>query len=350
MSQGGGTELVLAAGATLVGLHGWPVGAKGIAVADGCVLEGKLSVALGRARSHPRPDRQGHLAGALEHIRAGPLLAGTVQLDLARPTGSVEGGAEGHGVLRVNVDGDGSTQLGLHQLGHQRYARRAAHQQHRRDLLGSDAGGVEGPAQRPDRLAERWADHRLELATGDPDLGLHTGEQHRNRRLAVSGQRLLGLDALLAQAGERGQRGGVVVVESVEGPIERSGHEAEDGLVEIDATQAIDALGGTEDLEAGRGLAQHGGIEGAAAEVVDGDDLARFDTGRAGVVDGGRLRLAQRAHVGEPGQANRLRQQIELVGAPVGGMGQRDGVGLPALTVGDGGDHRAQELGHERLG
>ena len=48
-------------------------------------------------------------------------------------------------------------------------------------------------------------------------------------------------------------------------------------LVEVDAAEALDALGSTERLEAVGGLAQHGGVEGAAAEVVDGDDVARLD-------------------------------------------------------------------------
>ena len=51
----------------------------------------------------------------------------------------------------------------------------------------------------------------------------------------------------------------------------------EHGFVEVDAAEALDALRLAEDLEAVGGLAQHRGVEGAAAEVVDGDDVAGLD-------------------------------------------------------------------------
>ena len=53
----------------------------------------------------------------------------------------------------------------------------------------------------------------------------------------------------------------------------------EDRLVEVDAAEPLDALGLAEDLDAAGALAQHRGVERAAAEVVDGDDVA---VGRGG--------------------------------------------------------------------
>ncbi len=267
-----------------------------------------------------------------------------------RPAAGVEGGAEGHGVLGMDVDGHGPADLGLDQLGHEGDAGRAPHQQHRFDLLGGHTSGVEHPTQCPDGLTDGRADHRLELGPGDADLALQAGEQHRDGGMAVAGQRLLGFDALLAQAGQGSQRGRIFGVESVEGAVERSDYEPEHRLVEVDPTQAVDALGGAEDLETARALAQDGGIEGAAAEVVDGDHLAGLHPCRAGVVDGGGFGFAQGGHLAEPREAHRLGQHVELERAPVGGMGQGDRVGRPALALGDGVDHRAQELGHERFG
>ena len=59
----------------------------------------------------------------------------------------------------------------------------------------------------------------------------------------------------------------------------------EHGLVEVDAAEALDALGRADQLEAVAGLAQHGGVERAAAEVVDRDDVAGADPLGRGVVD-----------------------------------------------------------------
>ena len=53
----------------------------------------------------------------------------------------------------------------------------------------------------------------------------------------------------------------------------------EHGVVEVDPAEAFDALGGAEDVDADVALAQHGGVEGAAAEVVDRDGVA---VGRGG--------------------------------------------------------------------
>ena len=103
------------------------------------------------------------------------------------------------------------------------------------------------------------------------------------------------------------------------------------GLVEVDAAQALDPLGRAEQLEARIGPAKGGGVERATAQVVDGDDLAgRHPLGRR-VVDRRRLGLGEQAGVAQAGGADRLVQQVDLVPAPVGGVGDGDRVGRAAL-------------------
>ena len=81
----------------------------------------------------------------------------------------------------------------------------------------------------------------------------------------------------------------------------------EHGLVEVDATEALDALRLAERLEAVAGAPQHGGVERAAAEVVDRDDVAHVDALTGGEVHGGRLRLGdERRASGSAGELRRL--------------------------------------------
>ena len=80
-------------------------------------------------------------------------------------------------------------------------------------------------------------------APGEPHLGLQAGQQHRDRHVGVGRQRLLGVDALLAQPGHRGLRGRLLGVEAVEAVAHRLAHVGEHRLVEVDAAQALDALG-----------------------------------------------------------------------------------------------------------
>ena len=65
----------------------------------------------------------------------------------------------------------------------------------------------------------------------------------------------------------------------------------EDGLVEVDAAEVLDAVGGADDREPGVLLLQHAHVEGAAAEVVDRDLVAGGEPGPGGVLGGGGLGL-----------------------------------------------------------
>ena len=59
-----------------------------------------------------------------------------------------------------------------------------------------------------------------------------------------------------------------------------------DSVVEVDATQPLQTDRLAERLEARGGATEHGGVERATAEVVDGDDLADGHPRTGGVVDG----------------------------------------------------------------
>jgi hypothetical protein len=176
------------------------------------------------------------------------------------------------------------------------------------------------------------------------------GEQHRDRHVGVAGQGLLGAHALLAEAGGGGEDRRVVGVEGVEGLTDRAGHVAQDGGVEVDPAQAVDALGVAQDLPADAGAAQDRGVEGAAAQVVDGQHGAGVDPLLGGVVDGGRLGLHHQRHVGQLGQPDGLVEEVLLELAPVGRMGHRHAQRQLTLVVGHLVDHPAQQLGHELLG
>ena len=65
----------------------------------------------------------------------------------------------------------------------------------------------------------------------------------------------------------------------------------EHGLVEVDATEVLDPVGGAEDREARLGLLEHADVERAAAEVVDRDPVARRQPRAGGVLGGGGLGL-----------------------------------------------------------
>ena len=233
-----------------------------------------------------------------------------------------------------------------------RDARRAADEQHRGDLLGGDPGAGEGPPQGHD--ASRPSAGRI-IASNSLRVRRTSvwrfGQHDRDRHVGVGRQRLLGLDALATQPGHGGDDRGVVEVEAAERRRRGCSDDVgEHGVVEVDAAEALDALGLAEDVEAVGPLAQDGGVEGAAAEVVHGDDRARLDPLLAGVVRRRRLGLGEEPGDADVGLAGALLEEVELVGAPVGRVGQGDGRRRPALELGDPLDDPAQQLAGEGLG
>ena len=65
-----------------------------------------------------------------------------------------------------------------------------------------DAGAGEAPAERPERLRQGRGDHRLELPTGQADVGEHARQGDGDDDVAVLGEPFLGRHAGLAQADE----------------------------------------------------------------------------------------------------------------------------------------------------
>jgi hypothetical protein len=99
-------------------------------------------------------------------------------------------------------------------------------------------------------------------------------QEHRDHRLRVGRQGLLRLHAVLPKLGHRGrgvgirhvqlgQRTTVVVIDPLN-----------DGLVEIDAPEPLDALRFADQVDRPVVLAQHRGVERAAPEVVHRDRVA----------------------------------------------------------------------------
>ncbi|GAA3248465.1 hypothetical protein GCM10017691_58650 [Pseudonocardia petroleophila] len=271
--------------------------------------------------------------------------------------GDRERGALGDGVLGVGVDGDGAPELLGHQLRDQRDPGGPSDEQDRGELVGRQPRGTDGAAQRGHGLLHLRADHRLELAAVQADRAARPRQQHRDGDLGVAAQRLLGLGAVAAHAGDGRQRGGVGGVEAGEHLGQAVADVVEDGLVEVDAAQALQALGPPEQAEPGGpgtgprrvGLADDGRVERAAAEVVDGDRGARLDALGRGVVQGGGLGL------GEVGDRDALcgegpGEQVALVRAPRRGVGDGDPGGGPALALGDAVDDPADQPGGELLG
>ena len=234
----------------------------------------------------------------------------------------------------------------------ERDPRRAADQQHVIDRVGLEARGPQRPLERGDRLGEGRSHEGLELAPGHAHLGLHVRQEHRHAGLAVERQALLGDGALLAEAGDGRQGLGVVGVEVFLGVVDRGADVAEHGGVDVDAAQALDALGRPEHREPAVGLlAEHRGVERAAAEVVHGHDRALLDPLLGGVGDGGRLRLGDEVDAGHAGDLGRLLEQVALVGPPVGGVGQHHRRrALAAAGVHGGVDDPGEQLAGEHLG
>ena len=103
-------------------------------------------------------------------------------------------------------------------------------------------------------------------------------------------------------------------------------------LVEVDPAEPLHALRPAEQAEALRVLVDDGGVERAAAEVVDGDRGARLDALGRRVVQRGGLRLGQE-HDGQAVAAQRGAEQVLLVRAPRRRVGDGQLRGRAALAA-----------------
>jgi len=108
-------------------------------------------------------------------------------------------------------------------------------------------------------------------------------------------------------------------------------------------------LGRAEYLDPVDGPAQHGRVEGAPAEVVDGDRLALGHVAGVGVVRGRGLGLGDGPPLLDPGDARDVLEELTAVGAPVGRVGQHDEVRRAALLGHDPRQHVAQQSAEQLL-
>jgi hypothetical protein len=127
-----------------------------------------------------------------------------------------------------------------------------------------------------------------------------------------------------------------------------------DGVVEVEPADVLQALLG-QHVEPGLGAAHHGGVERAAAEVVDGQAPPDRHLGAVhrGEVRRRADRLRDQPRRAEPGVAGRLDQGAAALLAPAGRVGQADLLRRrPELAAGLGGDlaeHQAEHLRDRHL-
>ena len=192
-------------------------------------------------------------------------------------------------------------------------------------------------------------DHVLEFLAGQPDVGLQAGQDDGDRCVRVERQRLLGAPAFLAQARDRGHGRRVLEVDRDPARADHGHDPVENRLVEVDAAEPLYPLRAADLLKAVLGLAQDRRLEGAAAEVVDGDHGPGRHALLAGVLNGGRLRLGKQRRVGDARLADGLLEEVDLVGAVAGGMGDDDGHRRFAQFLGDATHDGPQLVRHKGL-
>ena len=184
-------------------------------------------------------------------------------------------------------------------------------------------------------------------------------QPHRNIHICVRRQRLLRLAALLTEIDQSARRGRGGRIQILDGLAQHRHHMRVDGLVEIDPTEAIHTLRRTEDSEPRAADtatdltgadAQHSCVERAATEVVHGDNITRLKTVLFAIVGGRRLGLSEKLHIRHVGEPDGFANQVELVLAVVGGVGDNYRIGQRTLLLDHPVVHRTQQVRRQRLG
>ena len=132
--------------------------------------------------------------------------------------------------------------------------------------------------------------------------------------------------------------------------VDRRVHVREHGVVEVEAAEALEPLGRAQQLTGAVAAAHDGDVERPAAEVVDRDGVARVHAAEVQIVQCRGFGFAEQCDALDARDATRFAQQIELELAPVGGVGQHDGVRPVAVAVGGDVEHVTEQLTHERVG
>ena len=136
---------------------------------------GRCLVRTDHPRARPRVDR-GHVRG-----RGGHTLRSHARHALP---GGV-GGAKGHGVLRVRVEGDRPARRLGHHLAHQGDARAASHQEDPIERTEVEPSAPDRTAQGADRFGDPGADHRLEFGPREAHIRARRGKVDRDGRVRV---------------------------------------------------------------------------------------------------------------------------------------------------------------------
>jgi hypothetical protein len=248
----------------------------------------------------------------------------------------------------VRVDQGGPVERRRDHLGDQRDPGGAADQQHCAEVGGLDARGPQRAGQRADRRLDLGADHVFELAAGQADVEVPVRQEHRDGRLGVDREGLLRRDAILPQPGQGDAGLRVAQVELAQRAAGAEVDVGEDRVVEVDTAEPLDPLGAAEDVDADGALAQHGGVERAATEVVHGHRVTVGEVAGRRVVGRGRLRLGDHPDLLDARELRDLLEQLTPVGAPVGGVGEDDVRRRGALGLGDLRDGVREERGEQR--
>ena len=157
-----------------------------------------------------------------------------------------------------------------------------------------------------EQARERAGDEVVELGAGQPDIGLEAGQIDGHRGGGLRRESLLGLPALVAQAGQRADRSGARRI-GVVGIGDAGDDVVEDGLVDLVAGKVCvpDGFADRREVRTRVGERDAGS---AAAQVDEGDDAAARQSGR-GLQRGERgdgVRYQRgRAHRPAPGSACR---------------------------------------------
>ena len=110
-------------------------------------------------------------------------------------------GAKSYVVLGVGVHGGRCRERLVEQLADQGYAATATDQHDRTELVRRQAGGVDRSVERGDAVGQGRSDQALELAPGEPQRRVQSGERDRQHGVHIGGQRFLRVDAVSTQPG-----------------------------------------------------------------------------------------------------------------------------------------------------
>ncbi|MDN3243467.1 hypothetical protein QWI33_27380 [Glycomyces tritici] len=264
-------------------------------------------------------------------------------------------GAEGDREFGLLGDGGGDAEAGVEAGGDEGHAAGAADEEERGEFAGGESGAFDGAAGLVDGAGDERVGEGLEfvagevqahrVVAGEGDGGGGGAREHlfRGAHLAPEGE-------AVAQVG-----GGLGIREPLPQFGVASGDDAAEvggeGHVDVEAAEVVEAADG-EGAEASGVVvlaADHGHVEGAAAEVEDGDGAAARDVlaEDLGAVGGGGDGFGEEADAAEPGEDGGAFEDGAADRAPVGGVGQ-DGLG-GALPGGGGGFGDAAQAGGEEF-